>query len=74
MMSCDVIGMIGGGVCHRGGSVMENSMLTTFTSSFGKSLTNLYETQSNYSVNNSYLIPSQFGALQSDKIHEIKTI
>ena len=73
-MSCDVISMIGGGVCHRGGSVMKNSKLTTFTSLLGKSLTNLHETQSNYSVNNSYLIPSQFGASQSVKIHEIKKI
>ena len=32
MISCDVIGMIGGwGVSQRGGSVMENSKLTTFT-------------------------------------------
>ena len=53
---------------------MAYSKLTTFIYFFCKSLRNLHETQSKYSVHNSYLIPSQFGALQSDKIHEIKTI
>ena len=49
-----IIDMIGGGVgcvSQRGGSVMENSKLTTFTWLFCKSFTNLHETWWNYSVN-----------------------
>ena len=62
----------GVGCVTEGGSVMENSKLTTFTwiilQILHKPAWNLVKLLCKYS----YLIPSQFQASQSDKIHDIR--
>ena len=72
MMSRDIISMIGGGVCHRGGVCHGEFKVDNFhmiiLQILHKPAWNLVKLLCKYS----YLIPSQFQALQSDKIHDIR--
>ena len=72
MTSCDVISMIGGGVCHRGGVCHGEFKVDNFHMIFLQILHKPAWNSVKILCKYSYLFFSQFEAWQSDKIQEIR--